>query len=107
MGIVEIAASDALFGSCYFVADYGEPSMFEEPIMCKGCTMCCKYLISSIYCVLSFSLENILKSSTCCMNYNISLFKAIHLGFVDLRKKKLWWRNGDSKIFDISHTSSS
>ena len=52
-GFVEIAASDAVFGPSSFVADCGEPSMFEEPIMCKGCTMCYKFLVFSIICAQS------------------------------------------------------
>ena len=109
MGVVEIAASDAVFGPSSFVADCGEPSMFEEPIMCKGCTMCCKFLVfSNIYVRnhLLYSLANIPKSLTCCMNDNISLFKATHRGSAHL-PQKIWWRNGDSKIFKISQERSS
>ena len=53
-GVVEIAASDDLFGPSSFVADCGKPSMFEEPIMCKGCTMCCKFLVFSNMCAITY-----------------------------------------------------
>ena len=52
-GFVEIVASDDIFGPSSFVADCGKPSMFEEPIMCKGCTMCYKFLVFSIICAQS------------------------------------------------------
>ena len=108
-GVVEIAASDDLFGPSSFVADCGKPSMFEEPIMYKGCTMCCKFLVfSNIYVRnhLLYSLANIPKSLTCCMNDNISLFKATHRGSAQITEKILW-RNGDSKIFKFSQSRSS
>ncbi|KAL7541121.1 hypothetical protein ACHAXR_011494, partial [Thalassiosira sp. AJA248-18] len=31
---------ESLYGSS-FVSDCGEPSVFEDPIQCEGCTMCC------------------------------------------------------------------
>ena len=52
-GVVEIAASDDLFGPSSFVADCGKPSMFEEPIICENCTMCCKFLVFSNICAQS------------------------------------------------------
>ena len=49
-----------------FIADCGDPSHFDTPLICKECTMCCKYptLISWRF---SASFNLILYNAICCL----------------------------------------